>query len=115
MLTYPWSTLTPHDVPQAVVSWRDIRYISAWDIPDEEIRPARRLDTLGWVLHDGPDPGDPSIEIIVTAGTYDWEEHRWSDYTVYPKLVIKKVDSGDNRRVPETSRVGGSAPNRIPG
>jgi hypothetical protein len=91
-MTEKWQHLTPKNAQRAIVSWRDIREIGAWDDDTEEIRPARRLETIGWLLYEGPDPFEPDSDVLVLAKTYDWEEQRWADYTAFPKVVLKRLD-----------------------
>jgi hypothetical protein len=90
---YPWENETPETVPQVVVHWRDIRDCTsyAWDEEDEEIRPARKLQTIGWLLYQGPDPKEPDVMVTVIARTYDGEEKRWAEYSVFPQIVVKKL------------------------
>lgn len=90
-----WASKNPDNTKVAVVHWRDIRTESAWDTDsDAEIRPARNLRTVGYLLHNGPDPDEPSSEIVVLAGTYDWEDKVWADFTVFPKVVLKGINNG---------------------
>lgn len=87
-----WAHLTPDNAKQVVISWRDIRSVSSWDENDDgDIRPCRHLNTVGWLLYQGPDPGEPSSEIIVIASTYDWEASQWAEFNCFPKVVWKEV------------------------
>ena len=86
----PWNEKTPKNCLRVKVTWRDIRDVSSWT-EDEEVRCCRHLESTGWLLHDGADPGDPGYEILVIAATYDWEDERWADFTVFPKTVIKEI------------------------
>lgn len=85
---------TPETCPQVIVTWRDIREISSWS-EEEEIRCCRKLQTIGWLLYEGSDPGEPECGILIIAKTYDYEEERWADFTVFPKTVIKGVKKND--------------------
>jgi hypothetical protein len=87
-----WSHKSPNDCPVVVVKWRDIRSSAAWEEDsDEDIRPCRNLYTVGYLLHDGPDPEELSSGIVVIAATYDWDEKTWADFTVFPRTVLKTV------------------------
>lgn len=89
-----WAHLTPANAPRVAVGWRDIRDTPAWDDDEEPVRPARRLETLGWLLYEGPDPEEPEAYITVIARTYDWEEKRWCEYTTYPQIVVRGLSNG---------------------
>lgn len=84
----PGTDKTPANTVHVVVSWRDIRDVSNWD-EDGEVRCSRNLQTIGWLLYEGPDPAEPDYDILVIAKTYDYDEERWADFTVFPKTVIK--------------------------
>ena len=83
---------TPENCMHVVVTWRDIRDISSWS-EEEDVRCCRKLQSVGWLLYEGPDPLEPEYEILVIAATYDHEDERWADFTVFPKTVIKGVKS----------------------
>ncbi len=85
-----WQHKTPSTCPRVVVTWRDIRDVSSWDA-EEDVRCARNLQTTGWLLYDGPDEGEPEYEVVVIAKTYDFEEARWADFTVFPKGTVKSI------------------------
>jgi hypothetical protein len=90
MSSQPWEHKTPSTCPRVVIAWRDIRDVSSWD-DDEEIRCARNLQTTGWLVYEGPDEGEPDSEIVVIAKTYDFEEGKWADFTIFPRIVVKRV------------------------
>lgn len=81
---------TPDNCMQVTVTWRDIRDISSWT-EEEEVRCCRRIQTVGWHLYEGPDPVEPEYDILIIAASYDGEEERWSDFTVFPKTVVKRI------------------------
>ncbi|HUW12097.1 MAG TPA: hypothetical protein VM537_20385 [Anaerolineae bacterium] len=85
-----WEGKTPKDCKVVVIQWADIRSIDRWNDSDEEVRPARRLTTPGYLLYEGIDPADPQEEIVVTAGTYDAEEETWHSFTCYPKRAFRR-------------------------
>jgi len=84
-----WIDKTPMNTPRCTVWWRDIRDCSDGD----DVRPARRVQSLGWYLYEGPDPEEPESDIVVLGRTYDYEDAKWSDYAVFPRIAIKAVDS----------------------
>ena len=84
-----WWSRTPKNTQIVSVKWADIRNVSRWDDMEEEIRAARDLSTVGWLLYDGIDPEDPDEEIVVVAATYDGEEEAWADITVFPKRAFR--------------------------
>ena len=84
-----WENKTPLDCPVVVIQWADIRTADRWNEEDEEVRPARKLTTPGYLLYDGIDPLDPSEEIVVIAGTYDAEEESWHTFTCFPKRAFR--------------------------
>ena len=86
-----WSTWTPDSTNVVVVHWSDIQDIPNWGAI-EEVRPARHLQTVGWILYAGEDPKDTGQQILVIARTYDSEEQRWAEYTVFPAGVVKQVE-----------------------
>jgi len=85
-----WKHKTPASCPVVVITWRDIQEFSAWD-EDDDIKPAV-MQTIGWLLHDGPLLDEPEVEVVITAKTYQYQEKRWADYTCFPKTVIKTMD-----------------------
>jgi len=84
-----WADKTPSNTIVVAVEWADIRNVSRWDDGNEEVRPARKLSTTGWLLHDGIDPDDPEEEIVIIAATYDGEEKTWADITTFPKRAFR--------------------------
>jgi hypothetical protein len=88
---------TPQNSQLVPVHWADIRTVSRWDDPYEDIRPARKLWTACWLLHDGVDPDEPTEEIVVVAGTWDGEEETWHDITCFPKRAFRRYVSGTDR------------------
>ena len=86
-----WHHLTPQNAQRVVVAWRDIHEISAWNDDDTTVGPVH-LDTIGWMVYEGPDPDEPESSLVVIAKTYDYNDRRWADYTVFPRTVVKKVD-----------------------
>ena len=91
-----WAKRTPNNSQMVSVHWADIRTVSRWDDETEEVRPARRLQTIGWLLYEGVDPEDPAFEIVVVAGTWDGEEKAWFDITCFPKMAFKKYERDIN-------------------
>lgn len=87
-----YTTITPDKAKLVVVTWRDIREVSNWDGTDE-IRPCRSLWTCGWQLYRGKDPEDPTMRVLVIAKTYDWEEKKWADFTVFPETVVREIEA----------------------
>jgi len=84
-----WKDRTPENTPLIAVNWRDIRAVSRWDDDEEEVRPARKLITAGFLLYEGPDPEELEADILVIAETWDGEEEGWYGITCFPKEVIK--------------------------
>lgn len=82
-----WENKNPHNTPLVAFNWRDIRSTDHWSDDSEEIRPARRLVSAGYILYQGPDPQDPESEIVVLGNHYDWEEESWSEFTCFPATV----------------------------
>ena len=82
-----WEKRTPDTTPLIPFDWRDIRSTDHWAGQEEDIRPARRITSAGYLLYDGEDPGEPEAEIIVIGNHYDWEEEMWSEFHVFPKFV----------------------------
>ena len=85
-----WQYLTPANAKRVVIAWRDISEISAWDDTNDVIGPVH-LETIGWLLYDGPDTAEPGASVLVIAKTYDHNEKRWADFTVFPRAVVKGV------------------------
>lgn len=85
-----WKGRTPENTELIALRWADIRNVQRWDDGDEsEVRPARKLQTAGWLLYEGIDPADPTEEIIVLAATWDGEEGTWHDITCFPKMAYR--------------------------
>lgn len=84
-----WGHLSPIDATQVVVAWRDIQEVSAWN-EDEPLVPVH-LETIGWLLYEGADPQEAGSKILIIAKTYDHNDRRWADYTVFPLAVVKEV------------------------
>ena len=85
-----WQHLTPANAPQVIVSWRDIHEISSWNEETIHLGPVH-LETIGWLLYEGPDPNDPGSSLTIIAKTYDYEDRRWAEFTIFPQTVVKKV------------------------
>lgn len=82
---------TPQNCRHEIIEWRDIRTVTGWSGESaEDIRPCRRLSTSGWVIYDGEDPEDPGQSILVVGHSYDAEEEVWTDFTVFPRTVIRR-------------------------
>ena len=73
------------------IHWADIRTTDNCNDDSEDVRPARKLSTPGYLLYDGVDPADPGEEIIILAGTYDGEEKSWHTITCIPKRAYRGV------------------------
>lgn len=82
-----WKDRTPHNTPLVAFMWRDIRSTDHWSDDSEEIRPARKLTSAGYILYQGPDPAEPDETIIVLGNHYDWEEEMWAEFTCFPESV----------------------------
>jgi hypothetical protein len=87
---------TPDACPIVEIHWRDIRTVSRWN-EEEEARPARRINTVGYLVYDGIDPEETSEEIVIIAGSYDYEEDWWSEVTVYPKKAYRGITHAQER------------------
>jgi hypothetical protein len=85
-----WSGKVPANTQVVGINWRDIQYVDNWN-EDSEVAPARYLFTIGYLLYQGPDPKDTSNDITVIAGTYDYDNDKWADFTVFPSVVVRKV------------------------
>ncbi len=94
-----WQHLTPINAPKVIVSWRDIHEISAWNDDDEPLGPVH-LETIGWLLYEGSDPNELESSLVVIAKTYDYNDKRWADFTIFPRMVVKKI----KREERETTR-----------
>jgi hypothetical protein len=46
--------------------------------------------SAGYLLYDGQDPHEPDAEIIIIGNHYDYEEGKWSEFTCYPKVVVRR-------------------------
>jgi len=87
-----WADISPENAPRVTVKYRDIAEIDNWSGDDAEVKPARKLEAIGWLLYEGKDPGDDNEDIIIViAKTYNWEDRRWADYTVFPETTIKEI------------------------
>jgi len=86
-----WESWTPDSTNVVIVHWSDIQDTPNWNVIDE-VRPARHLQTVGWILYAGEDLKDAGHNILVIARTYDAEEGRWAEYTVFPAGVVKRVE-----------------------
>lgn len=82
-----WKDRTPENTPLIAFHWADIRTVSRWNDEEEEVRPARKLVTAGFLLYEGPDPEQPEEEIVVLAETWDGEDEGWYGITCFPKRV----------------------------
>ena len=72
-MTFP----PPSECRIVKVSWEDIVSVSNWN--DDEDIGTRTCLTIGWLLEE-------SETRIVLATSYDYEEERWADFTVLPKI-----------------------------
>jgi len=87
-----WDDKTPENTDYVVVHWRDIKDSSQWSSSDSaDIRPARHLATIGWLLYTGQDPDEVGSNITVIAKSYDYEEKCWADYTIFPHQTIRQI------------------------
>jgi hypothetical protein len=85
-----WRQLSPSSATQVVVAWRDIHEISSWNDDGDALGPVH-LETIGWLLYEGPDPAEPESNLVIIAKTYDYTDKRWADYTVFPRTVVKRI------------------------
>jgi hypothetical protein len=87
-----WDHITPDNALPFALEWKDIRSTDHWADTGDEIRPARRIVSAGYVLYVGEDPGDPGHNILVLGNHYDYEEQMWSEFTSYPLEVVRNYD-----------------------
>ena len=85
-----WDGKVPGNSQIVGITWTDIQYVDNWN-EDMEVAPARYLLTIGYLLYQGPDPKDEQRDITIIAGTYDHDNEKWADFTVFPTVVVRKV------------------------
>lgn len=85
-----WEGKLPENSQVVGINWTDIQYVDNWN-EDAEVAPARYLFTIGYLLYEGPDPKDSKRDITVIAGTYDYDNSKWADFTVFPSVVVRKI------------------------
>ncbi len=92
-----WDARLPDNTQIVGINWRDIQYVDNWN-EDSEVAPARDILTIGYLLYKGPDPKDQANEITIIAGTYDFDNEKWCDFTVFPTVVVNKVTAITKKR-----------------
>lgn len=98
-----WAELTPNEAPIVAVFWKDIQSLTDWEGDEKDIGPVRKIITIGFLLYDGPDPKDAGHNIVVIAGGYQYDAELWTDYTVFPREVVRDIKpikpvKGKNRK-----------------
>lgn len=100
-----WDDKTPENTPVIAFKWRDIRKVERWDSNEEEVRPARKLVSAGFLLYHGPDPDEPDSIVTVIAETWDGEEETWHGITCFP-AEVSYVEKDSDPRHPTSGEVG---------
>ena len=92
-ITDNWWHLTPTDLQIVIVHWRDICESSQWSGENvNEIRPVH-IATMGWLLYEGEDPWEMGQRITVIGKSYDYNDRRWADLTIFPHNVIRRTET----------------------